>query len=226
MMIDIKEVSKFLAISEKTIYRLIAKHDIPVYKIGGAYRFNRVELLEWATSKKMPVSPQIFNDALSDAMPSLIEAIMTGGIHYHIPGNDKNSVIRAIVDAIPLPGDADKEFLVGALIARENLGTTAIGDGIAIPHVRNPLIFHVDKPVVALCFLDRAIDFGALDKKPVDTVLTIISNSVRSHLHILSHLSFALNKPEVRQRVKSHSNKEDIIRAFTELESTFPGEGK
>jgi nitrogen PTS system EIIA component len=226
MMIDIKEVSKFLAISEKTIYRLIAKHDIPVYKIGGAYRFNRVELLEWATSKKMPVSPQIFDDALLDAMPSLVDAIMTGGIHYHIQGNDKESVIRAIVGTIPLPDDSDKEFLVGALIARENLGTTAIGDGIAIPHVRNPIIFHVDKPIVALCFLEKAIDFGALDKKPVDTVLTIITNSIRSHLHILSRLSFALNKPEVRQRVKSDSNRENIIRAFTELESAFQDEGK
>jgi PTS system nitrogen regulatory IIA component len=221
MMIDIKEVSKILAISEKTIYRWITKREIPVYKIGGTYRFNRVELLEWATSKKIPVSPAIFDDAISDAMPSLTEAITTGGIHYHIPGNDKESVIRAIVKILPLPDDVDKEFLVGALIARENLGTTAIGDGIAIPHVRNPIIFHVDKPVLALCFLEQAIDFNALDHKPVDTVLTIITNSIRSHLHILSRLSFALNKPEIRQIMKSGSSQEDIIKALTDLESTF-----
>ena len=220
-MIDIKEVSKILAISEKTIYRWISKREIPVYKIGGTYRFNRVELLEWATSKKIPVSPAIFDDSLSDTMPSLTEAIATGGIHYHIPGNDKESVIRAIVNIIPLPGDVDKEFLMGALIARENLGTTAIGDGIAIPHVRNPIIFHVDKPVLALCFLEQGIDFGALDHKPVDTVLTIITNSIRSHLHILSRLSFTLNNPHVRQVIKSGSSQENIIKAITDLESTF-----
>jgi nitrogen PTS system EIIA component len=222
MMIDIKEVSKFLAVSEKTIYRWIAKNEIPVYKIGGAYRFNRVELLEWATSKKMPVSPQIFDETLADAMPSLTQAITTGGIHYHIQGNDKESVISAIVGAIALPDDVDKEFIVGALIARENLGTTAIGDGIAIPHVRNPIIFHVEKPIVALCFLDKAIDFGALDNKPVDTMLTIITSSVRSHLHILSRLSFALNKPEVRQVIKSGSGPQDIIQALSTFESTLP----
>jgi nitrogen PTS system EIIA component len=226
MMIDIKEVSKFLAISEKTIYRLIAKNDMPVYKIGGAYRFNRVELLEWATSKKMPVSPLIFDDSLADVMPSLTDAIIAGGIHYTIKGNDKETVIKAIVDTIPLPDDADKKFLVGALIARENLGTTAIGDGIAIPHVRNPIIFHVDKPIVAVCFLENAIDFGALDKKPVDTVLTIISNSIRSHLHILSRLSFALNIPELRRLFKNGSQRDDIIHAIRSLESTFHSEGK
>jgi nitrogen PTS system EIIA component len=221
MMIDIKEVSKFLAVSEKTIYRWIAKNEIPVYKIGGAYRFNRVELLEWATSKKMPVSPQIFDETLSDAMPSLSQAIQAGGIHYHIGGSDKESVIRAIVGAISLPDDADKEILAGALIARENLGTTAIGDGIAIPHVRNPIIFYVAKPLVALCFLDKAIDFGALDGKPVDTMLTIITSSVRSHLHILSRLSFALNKPEVRRVITSDCGPQDIIQALSRFESSF-----
>jgi nitrogen PTS system EIIA component len=225
MMIDIKEVSKILALSEKTIYRWIAKKEIPVYKIGGTYRFNRVELLEWATSKKLPVSPRIFDEALdaSDPMPSLTEAITAGGIHYRVAGNDKGSVIRAIVGIIPLPGDVDKEFLIGALMARENLGTTAIGDGIAIPHVRNPIIFHVERPVLALCFLDHPIDFGALDDKPVDTVLTIITNSVRSHLHILSRLSFALHKPEVRSIMNGASRPENIIRALSAIESAFPG---
>jgi PTS system nitrogen regulatory IIA component len=194
-----------------------------VYKIGGAYRFNRVELLEWATSKKMPVSPLIFHDNPADAMPSLTEALATGGVHYRLGGKNKDGVIRAIVDVIPLPGDADKDLLVDALIARENLGTTAIGDGIAIPHVRNPLIFHVDKPLVALCFLEQAIDFGALDGKPVDIVLTIITNSVRSHLHVLSRLSFALNKEEVRRAVKSDSSREDIFAAFKKVESSFTG---
>jgi nitrogen PTS system EIIA component len=226
MMLDLKEVSKILSISEKTIYRWIAKKEIPVYKIGGVYRFNRVDLLEWATSKKMPVSPSIFDETLADAMPSLTEAIAAGGIHYRVAGNDKESVIRAIVNIMPLPEGTDKEFLVGALMARENLGTTAIGDGIAIPHVRNPIIFHVKNPVLALCFLDRAIDFGALDNKPVDTVLTIITNSVRSHLHILSRLSFALHKPEVRRVMKSSSKPDDIVRALTKLESAFQSDDK
>jgi nitrogen PTS system EIIA component len=224
-MLDIKDVCLFLSVSEKTIYRWIAKKQIPAYKMGGVYRFNRVELLEWATSKKLPVSPKLFDETLdcADAMPSLTEAIAAGGIHYRVAGADKESVIRAIVDIVSPPAGADKEFLFDALMTRENLGTTAIGDGIAIPHVRNPLVFHVDKPLVALCFLAHAINFGALDHKPVGTLFTIISGSVRSHLHILSRLSFALHKPEIRGVIKSSSKPDDIIRALKNLESDLGG---
>jgi PTS system nitrogen regulatory IIA component len=223
MMIDLKEVAKLLAVSEKTIYRWIAKKEIPAYKIGEGYRFNRVELLEWATAKKIKVSYEIFDEPFetNDVTPSLTEAINTGGIHYRIPGADKESVLKSIVNIMHLPDDVDKEFLIGALMARENLGTTAIGDGIAIPHVRNPIIFHVNKPILALCFLEQAIDFDALDGKAVDTVFTIITHTIRSHLHILSRLGYALHNPDIRRLIKGTSSREEILGALAGFEASL-----
>ncbi len=221
MMLDVKEVAKLLTVSEKTVYRWIAKNEIPAYKIGESYRFNRVELLEWATAHKVKVSYQIFDETLEmgTSMPSLAEAIDAGGIHYRVPGTDKKSVLTAIVNIIKLPDDIDKGFLLGALLARENLGTTAIGDGIAIPHVRNPIIFHVNKPLLALCFVEEPIDFGALDGKPVDTIFTIVTHTVRSHLHILSRLSYALHQPHVRSIIKDSSSRQDILNALSDFEN-------
>lgn len=223
MMIGLKEVAQMLAVSEKTIYRWIAKKEIPAYKIGEGYRFNRVELLEWATAKKIKLSPAIFDEPFEtdDEMPALTESLNAGGIHYRIPGTDKESVLRSIVNIMHLPDDVDREFLIGALLARENLGTTAIGDGIAIPHVRNPIIFHVKKPVLALCFLEQAIDFDALDGKAVDTVFTIITHTVRSHLHILSRLGFALHQPAVRRMISGSSSRQQILDALAAFESTL-----
>ncbi len=223
MMIDVKEVARLLKVSEKNIYRWIARKEIPAYKIGQIYRFNRVELLEWATSKKIAVSPEIFDEVLDteNTTTSLVDAIRAGGIHYNVAGTDSGSVIRAIVSIINLPGDIDRELLAGALIARENLGTTAIGDGVAIPHVRNPIIFHVDKPVLALCFLQQSVDFGALDNKPVDTVFTIITPNVRSHLNTLSRLSFALHRPEIRQIISAESGSDDIFTTISAFEATL-----
>jgi nitrogen PTS system EIIA component len=222
-MLDVKEVAKLLTVSEKTVYRWISKNEIPAYRLGESYRFNRVELLEWATANRIKVSYQIFDEALEtgDFMPSLTEAVNAGGIHYRIPGADKNSVLRSIVDIIRLPDDIDKDFLLGALLARENLGTTAIGDGIALPHVRNPIIFHVNKPILALCFLERPIDFNALDDKPVDTVFTIITHTVRSHLHILSRLSYALHQADIRSVIKSSSSRQEILDALAAFEKTL-----
>jgi len=223
MMIGLKEVAQMLAVSEKTIYRWIAKKEIPAYKIGEGYRFNRVELLEWATARKIKVSYTIFDEPFEtdDELPSLTEALNAGGIHYRIPGSDKESVLRSIVNIMHIPDDVDKEFLIGALLARENLGTTAIGDGMAIPHVRNPIIFHVKKPVLALCFLEQAIDFKALDGKAVDTVFTIITHTVRSHLHVLSRLSYALHQPAVRSVLNGASNRQAILASLANFESTL-----
>jgi nitrogen PTS system EIIA component len=220
MMLDVKEVAKLLTVSEKTVYRWIAKKEIPAYKIGEGYRFNRVELLEWATANKIRVSYEIFDETLEtgSSMPSLTEALNAGGIHYRVPGTDKNSVLASIVGIINLPDDVDKDFFLGALLARENLGTTAIGDGIAIPHVRNPIIFHVNKPMLALCFLEQAIDFNAIDEKPVDTVFTIVTHTVRSHLHILSRLSYALHQPHVRRIINGSSSRQEILGTLADFE--------
>jgi nitrogen PTS system EIIA component len=223
MMLDVKEVAKLLTVSEKTVYRWIGKNEIPAYKIGDSYRFNRVELLEWATAHKIKVSYQIFDETLEigASMPSLTEAINSGGIHYRIPGTDRESVLKAIVDIIHLPDDIDRDFLLGALLARENLGTTAIGEGIAIPHVRNPIIFHVNKPLLALCFLEQPIDFNALDGKPVDTVFTIVTHTVRSHLHLLSRLGYALHQDDVRAIINGSSSRQQILDALGRFEEAL-----
>jgi PTS system nitrogen regulatory IIA component len=220
MMLDIKEVSKLLAISEKTIYRWIARKEIPAYKIGQGYRFNRVEIMEWATSKKIAVSQDIFSDVVDKDEPdiSLTDSIRSGGIHYKVSGSDIESVIKTIVTVVNLPEDVDRIQLAEAMIAREHLGTTAIGNGIAIPHVRNPIIFNINKPILALCFLENDVDFGALDKQPVDTVFTIITNTIRSHLQILSHLSYALYNPQIRQIIKSESSRDRILDTLTSFE--------
>ena len=220
MMLDVKEVSRLLSVSEKTLYRWLLKGEIPAYKIGQSYRFNRVELLEWATAHKIKVSTEIIDDTLATGSetPALTEAINAGGIYYNVAGGDKESILKSIVATMKLPEDVDRNFLTDALLARENLGTTGIGDGIAIPHVRNPVVFHINTPVLSLCFLDHPVDFAAIDGKPVDTVFTLMTPTVRSHLHLLSRLGYALHLPSLRQILHAGSSREEIIAAFGEVE--------
>ena len=60
MQIDVKEAARLLDISEKTIYRWIRRGILPAYRVNAQYRFNRAELLEWATARRINVSPEIF----------------------------------------------------------------------------------------------------------------------------------------------------------------------
>ena len=88
MQINVKEAARLLGVSEKTIYRWIKQGDLPTYRVNDLYRFNRAELLEWATARHIGVSPEIFGDggAETGPLPGLEEAIRAGGIHYRVAG--------------------------------------------------------------------------------------------------------------------------------------------
>lgn len=224
MQLSVKDAATILNVSEKTIYRWIKQETIPCYKINEQYRFNRAELLEWATSRRIQVSPEIFaeKDKLAAPLPTLTEALKAGGVFYRVGGEDRSTVLQSVVDLLNLPEEVDRLFLYQVLLARENLGSTGIGDGIAIPHVRNPVVLHVSKPTVSLCFLEHAIDFGAIDNKPVDTLFTLISPSVRAHLHLLSRLGIMLRDEGVKAALRSRATREELMGAFARAEAELP----
>jgi PTS system nitrogen regulatory IIA component len=220
MKLTVRDAAQLLSVTEKTIYRWIKQGVIPAYQINDQYRFNRAELLEWATSRKISVSPEIFAEPEGGEAPppSLSEALRTGGVHYRVGGTDKASVLHAVVDMMKLPEEVDREFLYQVLLAREALGSTGIGEGIAIPHVRNPIVLHLSRPMVTLCFLERPVDFGALDGQAVTTLFTLISPTVRAHLHLLSRLGFALRDPDFKSAVLRQAPRETIQEALRRVE--------
>ncbi|MEX0775068.1 MAG: PTS sugar transporter subunit IIA [Phycisphaeraceae bacterium] len=227
MQLSVKDAAGLLNVSEKTIYRWIKQEAIPAYRINEQFRFNRAELLEWATSRRIQVSPDIFREGEPSKvpLPALCDALKLGGVAYRVSGNDKPSVLRAIVDVLKLPEEVDREFLYQVLLARETLGSTGIGDGIAIPHVRNPVVLHVSKPTVTLCFLEHPIDFKAIDGQAVDTLFTLISPTVRAHLHLLSRLGFVLQNQDFKAALKRQASREDLMDTLARAEATLPAAG-
>ena len=88
MQLGVKDAARLLNVSEKTVYRWIKQEIIPVYRVNEQLRFNRAELLEWATSRRIQVSPQIFLEAEKPQapLPSLVEALRDGGVAYRLGG--------------------------------------------------------------------------------------------------------------------------------------------
>jgi PTS system nitrogen regulatory IIA component len=225
--LTVRDVSKLFSVSEKTVYRWITQGVLPAYRVHDQYRFNRAELLEWATSRRMNVSPEIFTEPESTTapLPGFVEALQGGGIYYRVGGTDKESVLRAVVDTLRLPEEVDREFLLRVLLAREALESTGIGDGIATPHVRNPVVLHVTRPLITLCFLEQAVDFAALDGKPVTIVFSLISPTVRAHLRLLSRLSFALQDPGFKAVITRQGSRDEILAEARRVEATLTHAG-
>ncbi|MBI3097265.1 MAG: PTS sugar transporter subunit IIA [Planctomycetes bacterium] len=220
MTLTVREVARLLKISEKTVYRWIREKELPARLVSEQYHFNRAELLEWATAHRVAVAPELFQEAEdgSAPLPGLVEALTAGGIVRGLTGADRDAVLRGVVSAMPLPEGIDREFLTRILLAREALGSTGVGDGIAIPHVRNPIVLNVAYSSVTLCFLEKPIDFAAIDGRPVHTLFTLISPTTRAHLHLISRLAFALRDPGFKETVTRRGTGEEILREAKRVE--------
>jgi PTS system nitrogen regulatory IIA component len=225
MQLTVRDAARILNVPERTVYRWIEEDGLPAYRVNDQFRFNRAELLEWVTSHKGPravtITPELFQEPPGAPTYELSAALEAGGIHHGVAGTDRETVLRAVVALLQLPQKLDTESLLQVILAREELGTTAIGDGIAIPHVRNPVVMRVERPLIMLCFLERAIDYGATDGKPVDTLFTLVTPTVRTHLHLLSRLAMSLNDPVFHALIRARAAKPDILREARRLEKTL-----
>lgn len=222
MQLSVRDAAARFAVDEATIRRWISQRGLPVHTANEQLYMNAVELWEWAVANGVPVSRQLLDQARSapDEVPPLSELLRAGGVFHDIPGATKGDVLREFVERLPLPPDQDRAFLLSVLEAREAMGSTGIGDGIAIPHVRNPIVLHVDHAFVTLGLLRHAIDFGSIDGKPVHALFMVVSPTVPTHLAILARLGFALRDDDVRDLLKRRASADEIIERVAFVEQT------
>lgn len=220
MDLSIPEVARLLNVPEKTIHRWLREKAIPAHRLYDQYRFNRVEILEWAAAQGLRVEPHMLSpDGGAEGLPSLSAAVERGGIYYDVAGRGQSEVLDAVTQLPGIPQGVDRKLLHQLLMGREALTSTGIGGGIAIPHPRDPLVVHVQEPVVLVSFLSHPIDYRAVDGAPVRVLFTILSPTVRVHLQLLSRLSYALHDPDLSRLLDSTGAPEPILDRLAALES-------
>jgi len=227
MRLSLNEAVRYLGVSERTARRWIRDRGLPVHRADERLFVNPVELWEWAVEQNVPVSPELLEQARRkpEAVAPISTLLEAGGIHHDVPGTTPIEVLRAVVGLLPLPASVDREFLTTALAGREAMGSTGIGHGIAIPHVRNPIVLQVNDALVSLCLLAQPVDFGAVDGQPVHALFTVISPTVPTHLRILAALSFLLHDPEVRRLLQERAPVPRLLEHMRTLERSARPEG-
>jgi PTS system nitrogen regulatory IIA component len=222
MFLKVADLAAAAGVDEKTVLHWIKHEGLPAHKQDDRYQINRVDLLEWATNRGISIPSELFavgNE--TGRLLSVSEALEQGGVFYDLPGDTPESALREVVSRLALPPGLDPEFLLQTLLAREALGSTALGNGIAIPHVRNPIVGAAGESAICLCFLKNPIDFDAVDGKPVTILFTLVTPNVKTHLHLLAKLAFLLHDQPFQELLHRTGGETEIMSAIRALEDTI-----
>jgi PTS system nitrogen regulatory IIA component len=223
MQLGMREVSEAFGVSEASITHWIRQRGLPARHVAGQYRFHRAELLEWATVNGVKLRADLFDgfDDAEDPPPTLGEALERGGIFYRLRDTNRDQALRSMVDVLPVPADIDRDLLLRLFLAREAAASTGVGGGIALPHVRNPIVLHVARPMVTLCFLEKPVEFGALDGQPVHILFAVISPTTREHMQLLARIAHALHDEKFKAALTSEAPAETILGEARRLDAAL-----
>lgn len=220
MELTINEVARCLDLPLSTVKRWIRQGRIPVYRSGNDCTFKASVLKKWADTHNLSFSlPEEGKTQQEETgAENLLSATKKGGVFYGIKGEDVKTVLKSAVNKIPvLPTDA-KEELYERLVERENLTSTGIGKGVAIPHPRTPLSDGMKTSVIITCFLEKPINFGAVDDKPVFIMFILLSPSIKDHLHLLSRLAFCLRDDSFVNFLKTSPDSDAFFKKIADFE--------
>ncbi len=130
-------------------------------------------------------------------------------ILFSVPGGSKKRVLEFFSTFIAQNTPSlDSQEVFSRLIGRERLGSTGIGNGVAIPHARSP---HCKAPIASFLMLSEPVDFDAIDGEPVDLVFVLLvpEEAEDAHLALLAQVAGVMNNAETRSGLrKSESQRE------------------
>lgn len=133
---------------------------------------------------------------------TLIDLLTPAAVISPLRANGKKQALQELAQHAALVTGLPERELYESLLQRERLGSTGIGDGIAIPHGRMP---GIDRLVGLFARLDKPIDFDALDGQPVDIIFVLIApeGAGADHLKALARVARVLRNPSVLEQIRS-----------------------
>lgn len=151
----------------------------------------------------------------------LTESLSAARVNLNLTSTDRESVLRELVNQIPELAEQPeaRQTLLRALQEREQLHSTGIGDGIALPHSRNALVGLVDRSLVVFGRHEKGIDYGAPDGLPAKLFFLVVAPTVTQHLTLLARLIRLLRDPKLRQALQTADKPEKVIESVSEAES-------
>jgi nitrogen PTS system EIIA component len=208
--LTIEEVAKYLRVSDRTVYDWAQKGEIPSGKIGTVWRFKKSEIEQWVNERLSSGRGRGQKQVQTQAILSPQRVLF---LDYPYK---KDALLLLAKNLATAPQVKNSQELTNEILKREELMSTAIGRGIAIPHIRLQSI--TDLVVsVGISRVDIT-DFNPLDDEPVRLVFMIAAayNQHASYLQALSYFSAKLKNPVLRNSLINAQTEDEVYKLLTE----------
>ena len=182
----------------RRVERMAQRGEIPCQKVGGQFRFNRAEITEWLQQTVGGMSDehlaQVDAGMTEQRQTPQDEMIITPllrleAVTTNLGSRTKDSTLRELVALAEKTGLVlNSQELVEAVLHREELHSTAMENGIAIPHPRRPLPYAISEPILVVAQNDPGDRLRRPDGRLTDLFFLTASQDDRHHLHILARL--------------------------------------
>ncbi len=149
----------------------------------------------------------------------LTEILVADAVHYAQNASSKKRLLQKISEQAASIYDLDSEQVFAALTAREALGTTGVGRGVAIPHAR---FDNLDRVVGLFTRLEKPLDYDSMDHQPVDLIFTLLAPQKEGaeHLKALALVSRTLRDEAVCAKLRSNNDPQTIFSILVEKQSS------
>lgn len=223
----IEEAAKFLNMSAEAVTLLADKGALHRDKIGKML-IKTAEIRDW-----LHRGIKDFNQSQLEALgkdyaehgtliykmldPNCIKKVLTG--------TSKSAVISELVDLLVERGGVDpkhRKKIMSAVFERERMCSTAVADGVAIPHPRDPLVGIIKKPRLVIGLSWHGIDFESFDGKATHVVVLLCTPRLDLHLQILARLSRLLRNLKMRVALCRAKDEDEFIETFASFEKEIP----
>jgi PTS system nitrogen regulatory IIA component len=227
----LSEVAAYLKLAEKTVLRMVHKGSIPAMKIASQWRFLRSVINEWLlTQQNFPVHNDLATLIQSESeLVPLARIIDEDYIILNLKPDTKEEILRQLI--APLTNRdilKNEEWFLEKLLYREQLASTAMGRGVAFPHLRRLSENPKGAPPVLLGVCPEGTDFAAFDHLNTQLFFLLCSESEVIHLRIMAKLTTMLQKNRLIARLATAKSKEEVISILIQQEkeenSPFPSD--
>ena len=211
----LSEVAIYLKVAQKTVHRMIGRNEIPAAKIGKQWRFYRPVIDDWIVSKMSQSEVIADRDEISIA-----QFLRSDHILVDMQGQSKQAILENLIAPFVWDGLVGKRRYLGLLLDRERMLSTAVGKGIAIPHVRHPKYNPDGGPYLLIGTSKTGVDYGSPDGMPVRIFALFAAQNESDHLRGIAALSNLFNRPTVAERIVSATNVKSILSIIKNEEET------